>query len=150
VDRDVPLLDQKLGFVDAVNPDLSKFKARGGKLLMYHGWADPAITAQNTIRYYESVLKTMGPEQGNWVRLFLVPGMGHCGGGPGLNGFESTRAIEQWVEQGTAPTQLEGHGANGLTRPLCPYPQSAEYSGSGDVKDGRNWSCKGQAPRGKS
>jgi feruloyl esterase len=150
VDRDVPLLDQKLGFVDAVNPDLSKFKARGGKLLMYHGWADPAITAQNTIRYYESVLKTMGPEQGNWVRLFLVPGMGHCGGGPGLNGFESTRAIEQWVEQGTAPTQLEGHGANGLTRPLCPYPQSAEYSGSGDVKGGRNWSCKGQAPRGKS
>jgi feruloyl esterase len=149
VDRDVPLLDQKLGFVDAVNPDLSKFKARGGKLLLYHGWADPGITAQNTIRYYESVLEKMGPEQGNWVRLFMLPGMGHCRGGPGLNGFDSTRAIEQWVEQGIAPKQLEGHGANGLTRPLCPYPQLAQYSGSGDTKDGRNWSCKGAAPKGK-
>jgi feruloyl esterase len=149
VDRDVPLLDQKLGFVDAINPDLSKFKARGGKLLMYHGWADPAISPQNTIRYYESVLKTMGPDQGDWVRLFMVPGMGHCRGGPGLNGFDSALAIEQWVEQGTAPKQLEGRGANGLTRPLCPYPQSADYSGSGDAKDGRNWSCKGEAPKGK-
>ena len=147
VDRDVPLLDQKLGFVDAVNPDLSKFKARGGKLLMYHGWADPAISPQNTIRYYESVLKTMGSQQGDWVRLFMVPGMGHCRGGPGLNGFDSTLAIEQWVEQGTAPKQLEGHGANGLTRPLCPYPQSAQYTGSGDLKDGQNWSCKGETPK---
>jgi feruloyl esterase len=149
VNRDVPLLDQKLGFVDATNPDLSKFKARGGKLLMYHGWADPAISPQNTIRYYESVLKTMGSEQGDWVRLFMVPGMGHCRGGPGLNGFDSVLAIEQWVEQGTAPKQLEGRGANGLTRPLCPYPQSAEYSGSGDAKDEQNWSCKGEAPKGK-
>jgi len=135
---------------DFLEDDLESGYVRVLQEMITAGWADPAITAQNTIRYYESVLKTMGPEQGNWVRLFLVPGMGHCGGGPGLNGFESTRAIEQWVEQGTAPTQLEGHGANGLTRPLCPYPQSAEYSGSGDVKDGRNWSCKGQAPRGKS
>ena len=149
VDRDVKLLDEKLGFVDAVNPDLSKFKARGGKLLLYHGWADPGITAQNTIRYYESVLERMGPEQGDWVRLFMVPGMGHCRGGPGVNGFDSTRAIEQWVEQGVAPTQLEGVGANGLTRPLCPYPQAAEYSGSGDTKDGKNWSCKGPAPKGR-
>jgi feruloyl esterase len=150
VDRDVPLLDQKLGFVDAVNPDLSKFKSRGGKLLIYHGWADPAITPQNTIRYYESVLDKMGPEQGNWMRLYMLPGMGHCRGGPGLNGFDSTHAIEEWVEQGITPTQLEGRGANGLTRPLCPYPQSAQYSGSGDPKDGRNWACKGEAPKGKS
>ena len=148
VDRDVKLLDQKLGFVDAVNPDLTKFKARGGKLLLYHGWADPAITAQNTIRYYESVLDRMGPAQGDWVRLFMVPGMGHCGGGPGLNGFDSTRALEQWVEQGVAPAQLEGRGAKGLTRPLCPYPQSAEYAGTGDPKDARNWSCKGEASKG--
>jgi feruloyl esterase len=142
VDRDVPLLDRELGFVDAVNPDLTKFKARGGKLLLYHGWADPGITAQNTIQYYESVLRRMGPEQSDWVRLFMLPGMGHCRGGPGLNGFDSTRALERWVEQGVAPTVLEGRGANGLTRPLCPYPQAAEYSGSGDPKDGRNWSCK--------
>ena len=149
VERDVPLLDKKLGFVDAVNPDLAKFKARGGKLLLYHGWADPAITAKNTIRYYESVLEKMGPEQGDWMRLFMLPGMGHCRGGPGLNGFDSTHAIEQWVEHGVVPKQLEGRGANGLTRPLCPYAQWAEYAGNGDLKDGRNWSCKGTAPKGK-
>ena len=147
-DRDVKLLDEKLGFVDATNPDLSKFKARGGKLILYHGWADPGITAQNTIAYYDSVLKQMGPAQGDWVRLFMIPGMGHCGGGPGLSGgFDSTKALEQWVEQGVAPALLEGRGANGFTRPLCPYPQAAEYNGSGDLKDARNWSCKGPAPK---
>jgi feruloyl esterase len=147
-DRDVRLLDEKLGFVDAVSPDLSKFKARGGKLILYHGWADPGITAQNTIEYYESVLQRMGPGQGDWVRLFMIPGMGHCRGGPGLGeGFDSTKALEQWVEQGIAPAQLEGRGAGGLTRPLCPWPQAAEYSGKGDLKDGRNWSCRGPSPK---
>jgi hypothetical protein len=131
-----------------VNPDLSKFKARGGKLILYHGWADPGITAQNTIAYYESVLQKMGQNQGDWVRLFMIPGMGHCRGGPGLSeGFDSTQALEQWVEQGIAPAQLEGRGANGFTRPLCPWPQAAEYNGSGDLKDARNWSCKGAPPK---
>ena len=145
VDRDVPLLDQKIGFVDAVNPDLRRFKAHGGKLLLYHGWADPGITPENTILYYESVLQSMGPEQGDWLRLFMLPGMGHCRGGPGVNGFDSTHALEQWVEKRIAPTTLLGKGANGLTRPLCPYPQHAEYHGSGDLKDAKNWSCKAPA-----
>jgi feruloyl esterase len=74
--------------------------------------------------------------------------MGHCRGGPGLSeGFDSTKALEQWVEQGIAPAQLEGRSANGLTRPLCPWPQAAEYSGKGDIKDARNWSCGGPAPK---
>jgi len=72
----------------------------------------------------------------------MLPGMGHCRDGPGVNGFDSTHALEQRVEKGVAPATLLGKGTNGLTRPLCPYPQYAEYHGSGDLKDANNWSCK--------
>jgi feruloyl esterase len=72
----------------------------------------------------------------------MAPGMGHCGGGPGVNTFDSIGALEQWVEKGTAPATMMGTGANGFSRPLCPYPATAEYKGTGDLKDGSNWSCK--------
>ena len=84
----------------------------------------------------------MGQSQSDWVRLFMAPGMGHCGGGPGVNTFDSISAIEKWVEKGVAPDTITGVGAGGMTRPMCPYPQYAEYKGSGDLKDGRNWACK--------
>ena len=141
LDRDMKFLDEKIGYVDAVNPDLSKFKSSGGKLLLYHGWGDTAITPENTILYYESVLNKMGKDQSNWMRLFMAPGMAHCGGGPGVNTFDSIGAMEKWVEKGTAPDTLVGTGAQGMTRPLCQYPQYAEYKGAGDLKDGNNWSC---------
>jgi len=146
LDRDLPRIDRALGYVDAVDPDLSRFKARGGKLLLTHGWSDTGITPENTVLYYESVLAKMGPDQGDWIRLFMAPGMGHCGGGPGVNTFDSIGTLEQWVEKGVAPTQMLGVGAQGLTRPLCPYPQYAEYKGSGDLKDAANWACKAPAP----
>jgi feruloyl esterase len=142
LDRDMKFLDEKIGYVDAVNPDLSKYKASGGKLLITHGWSDTGITPETSIWYYESVLDKMGRNQSDWLRLFMAPGMGHCGGGPGVNTFDSIGALEKWVEKGIAPETMLGTGANGMSRPLCPYPQAAEYKGSGDLKDASNWSCK--------
>jgi feruloyl esterase len=146
LDRDMKFLDEKIGYVDAVNPDLSKFKSSGGKLLMTHGWSDTGITPETTIWYYDSVLNKMGRSQSDWMRLFMAPGMGHCGGGPGVNTFDSIGALEKWVEKGIAPDTMLGTGAQGLTRPLCQYPQSAEYKGTGDLKDASNWSCKAPTP----
>ena len=145
LDRDMKVLDEKIGYVDAVNPDLSRFKSNGGKLLLTHGWSDTGITPETTIWYYESVLNTMGKDQSDWVRLFMAPGMGHCGGGPGVNAFDSIGTLEKWVEKGAAPETMLGTGAQGLTRPLCAYPQYAEYKGSGDLRDAANWACT--APR---
>ena len=142
LDRDMPLIDKALGYVDAVDPDLSKFKASGGKLLLTHGWSDTGITPETTILYYESVIDRMGKDQGDWIRLFLGPGMGHCGGGPGVNSFDSIGTLEKWVEKGVAPDQIMGIGADGLTRPLCPYPQYADYIGTGKLKKAENWACK--------
>jgi feruloyl esterase len=144
LDRDMKFLDEKIGYVDAVNPDLGKFKASGGKLLLTHGWADTGITPENTVLYYESVLDKMGPKQDDWMRLFMAPGMGHCGGGPGVNSFDSIGTLEKWVEKGVAPDTMMGIGRD-MTRPLCPYPQAAEYKGTGDIKDASNWACKAPA-----
>jgi feruloyl esterase len=146
LDKDMPVIDKAIGYVDAVNPDLSKFKARGGKLLITHGWADTGITPETTIWYYDSVLDKMGKKQSDWLGLFMVPGMGHCGGGPGVNTFDSIGTMENWVEKGIVPDQMMGRGAGGLTRPLCPYPQYAEYKGSGDLKEAANWACRAPAP----
>ena len=134
LDRDMPLIDKAVGYVDSVDPDLGKFKKSGGKLLLTHGWADTGITPETTIWYYDSVLDKMGKNQSDWMRLFMAPGMGHCGGGPGVNTFDSIGTLEKWVEKGIAPDQMMGTGAQGLTRPLCPYPQYAEYKGTGDLE----------------
>lgn len=142
LDRDMPLINSKVGFVDAVDPDLSKFKAHGGKLLLYAGWGDTGITPENTILYYESVVKKMGGRQDDFTRLFLIPGMGHCGGGPGLNTFDSIGALEAWREKGISPSQVTGFNNTTLmTRPVCAYPAAAKYSGKGNIKDAANWSC---------
>ena len=142
-DRDMKFLDEKIGYVDSVNPDLKKFKSSGGKLLLTHGWGDTTITPETTTWYYDSVLDKMGKNQSDWMRLFMVPGMGHCGGGPGVNTFDSIGALEKWVEKGIAPDTMMGkNNAGTLTRPLCQYPQAAEYKGSGDLNDAANWACK--------
>jgi feruloyl esterase len=142
LDRDLPFIDQKVGFVDAVDPDLGAFKARGGKLFLYAGWGDTAITPENTVLYYESVLEEMGRDQGDWLRLFMIPGMGHCGGGPGPNTFDAIGTLEAWREQGVAPARITAaNGQATLTRPVCPYPEYATYNGRGNVKDAATWSC---------
>jgi len=146
LDRDMKYLDEKIGYVDAVDTDMSKYKKSGGKLIITHGWADTGITPENTVWYYESVLDKMGKDQSDWMRLFMAPGMGHCGGGPGVNTFDSIGALEKWVEKGVAPDTMIGVGRD-MTRPLCQYPMAAEYKGTGDSKDAANWSCKAPAAR---
>lgn len=140
--RDLSKIDGRVGFVDAVDPDLRAFKAHGGKLLLYHGWEDPGITPENAVFYYESVLDEMGAGQGDWLRLFMVPGMGHCRGGDGPHRFDTLSVLEQWREDGAAPDSIAARNPeSGLERPLCPYPAAAEYDGSGDLDDASNWSC---------
>ena len=150
LDRDTSLVDKKAGFIDAVNPDLSAFRARGGKLLIFHGWNDGgsggAISPQNTVNYYSSVLAKMGSQQQDWLRLFMVPGMEHCGGGPGPDQVNWMAAMERWRESGIAPDRLIASrvidNRVNMTRPLCPYPQVAHYNGVGSTNDAANFACK--------
>ncbi len=151
VERDVALAQQRAGFIEVEEPDLSAFRKRGGKLLIYHGWSDGgsggAISPLNTIHYYERILQKMGPKQGDWLRLFLVPGMGHCGGGPGTDQFNALAALERWRELSLAPDQIPAAHVNEnrrvtMTRPLCPYPLAATYRGIGSTNDAGNFVCR--------
>ena len=148
LERDMALVDSKAGFIDAIDPNLRSFQSHGGKLLMYHGWSDPGIAPENTVNYYSSVIENMGPRQDSWVRLFMVPGMGHCGGGPGPNQFNAFSALERWRETGSAPEQITAyHVTNNrvdMTRPLCPYPQVAVWKGAGSTNDAASFVCKVQ------
>ena len=142
LDRDMPIINSKVGFVDAVDPDLTKFKAHGGKLLLYAGWGDTTITPENTVLYYESVLGKMNGNQSDFVRLFMVPGMAHCRGGDGPDTFDTIGTMEAWREKNVTPTQMMGFNPrSSLSRPICSYPQYPKYKGSGNVKDASNWSC---------
>ena len=147
-DKDVEAVDQKFGgLLNATNPDLKAFKARGGKLIMYHGWNDQLIQPMNSVNYYNSVAKKMGAQETDeFLRLFMAPGMTHCAGGPGPNTFDAVAALEQWVEHGTKPASIvASHATSGTvdrTRPLCPYPQVATYKGSGSIDAAANFVCK--------
>ena len=166
VDRDLPIARQKTAAaLDAVNPNLSPFSSQGGKLILYHGWNDPAIPAANTVNYYEEVIGSVGQANvDSFVRLYMVPGMQHCFAGPGADAFgqgsdtwtsdpqrNAQASLENWVEKGTAPgiiiaskTKDAGPAAQGsvvMTRPLCPYPQRAHYKGSGDPNRAENFVC---------
>src|SRR2546426_4377518 len=132
--------------MNATDPNMKAFFSHGGKLLLYHGWSDTNVPTLNTIKYYKSVLDNIEgtAKASDSVRLFLEPGMGHCGGGEGPNVFDKVGALEQWVEQGKAPEKLNAsHSTNGKvdrTRPLCPYPQVAKYKGTGSIDDA-NFVC---------
>jgi Tannase and feruloyl esterase len=147
-DKDIAAGEEKVGKVlDATNPDLRAFKARGGKLIMYHGWNDQLISPLNTVNYYNSVSKTMGAtETDDFTRLFMAPGMQHCAGGAGPNTLDGLSALEEWVEHGRKPSQIvASHSTSGVvdrTRPLCPYPQVATYNGAGSIDDAASFVCK--------
>jgi feruloyl esterase len=148
---------------DSASADLSAFKRRGGKLIMYHGWADHSISPLRTVRYFDDIHRTMGPQADEFLRLFIVPGLHHCVGGPGLTAFggrgqawlkddpahDIVRALDRWVEQNVAPEKIIGatlknnDAKQGVvrTRPLCTYPQTARYVGSGNVDDAANFVC---------
>jgi len=145
-DRDKAALDRLSPALDAVDTDLRPFARRGSKLILYHGWSDPDISPLNSINYYQKMEQVTGDKTANFARLFLVPGMQHCGGGPGPDTFDAVSAVERWVEEGVAPTQIVAshatHGVVDRTRPLCPYPQMAVYGGKGDGKDAASFVCK--------
>jgi feruloyl esterase len=151
-DRDVAYTDAKLAMLVANDAKLAPFRDRKGKLLLYHGWADPVAPPEDGIRYYESVQRASGGAEktAEFARLFLAPGMGHCGGGPGPNTFDSLGVLDRWVTSGTAPDRIvASHSIDGKvdrTRPLCPYPQVARWDGSGNIDDAASFSC-GPEPR---
>jgi feruloyl esterase len=146
-------IDQALniddGLLDYTNPDLKPFFAHGGKLLMYHGWADPQVSPMNSVNYFSDVTKKLGAGVvGKSIQLYMVPGMNHCQGGPGTDSFDKMAAIEEWVAKGAAPEQIiASHRTAGnvdRTRPLCPYGKVASYSGNGSTDEAANFTCKAQ------
>jgi feruloyl esterase len=166
-DKDIPLADKKLGAIlNATNPDLRAFKARGGKLLQYHGWYDGSPAPRMSVNYYENVTRTMGGARkvDDFYRLFMAPGMMHCGLGPGPNAFgdmldnshygdpqrDIFAALRGWVEDGKAPAEIIAtkytHDVPTqpvvMTRPLCPYPQQAVWDGKGNQAEASSWACK--------
>lgn len=147
-DRDVAVADRRAGVLNAIDTNLSRFFARGGKLLQYHGWADGQLSPLNSIDYYERVTGSThrNPRAGEAYRLFLVPGMDHCRGGEGTDRFDMLSALADWVERSQAPNRITASrivdGRIQRTRPLCPYPQVATYKGSGDSNDAANFECR--------
>ncbi|MGE5724992.1 MAG: tannase/feruloyl esterase family alpha/beta hydrolase [Acidobacteriota bacterium] len=165
LDRAVKAADAKTaGLLNATDPNLKRFQARGGKLIIYHGWNDPAISPLNTINYYQQVVSTMGGQAADsFMRLYMVPGMQHCFGGPGADSFgepgttvpkdpghDMQLAVEQWVEKGTTPGAIvaskhvnDEDPAKGvkMTRPLCPYPQAPKFKGAGDPNRASSFEC---------
>lgn len=166
IDNAVKTADEKLASVlNSTDPDLSAFRSHGGKLIIYHGWNDPAIPPLSTVNYYESVVKTMGSQDvASFSRLYMMPGIQHCGGGPGPAPFGSLMrpnvqsndaqhnfllALQAWVETGHAPGKIIATKFTDddqlkpvqMTRPLCPYPTAAQYKGQGDTNDAANFFC---------
>ena len=170
-DSEITLVDSKFASLfNSTNTDLSAFERHGGKLIMYHGYADPLIPPANTINYYQSVAANQPlyklthsvdvalAETQQFFRLFLVPGMYHCSGGPGANIFNGASqgnptdpehdilsALDLWVTRQHAPAKIiasnQTSGVVNFTRPLCPYPQNAQYKGTGSTTDAANFIC---------
>ena len=132
-------------FLNATNPDLDAFKAKGHKLLLWHGWSDAGLSPLGTIAYYDQV-QARDPKLDAYVKMFLLPGVLHCGGGTGPDNVDWAAAIDGWVESGTAPTRILAQKGSGATvtrtRPLCAYPQHAVYSGTGSTDQAENFVCK--------
>ena len=156
-DTDVAFADATTaGTINSTDPDLSRFRARGGKLLEWFGWDDPAIPPRSAINYFQSVVARSGQGEDalqhtqEFFRLFLAPGVLHCGGGPGPNAFDVLAPLVQWAERGDAPERITAtkyvgdNPANGvaMTRPLCPFPKFAEYKGKGDKNVAASFVCK--------
>jgi Tannase and feruloyl esterase len=142
-----------LGSIDSTN--LSAFKAHGGKLIVYHGGADGAFSVNATIDWYNAVNAWERGNAANFARLFVVPGMNHCGGGPSTDDFDMFPAIVNWVEKGVAPDSVVATASNpgyfgveSRSRPLCPYPKQARYKGSGDINDADNFRCVAEIRKG--
>jgi len=145
LDIDVALGDRVgAAALNAVDPDLRPFVARGGKLIIHHGWADAVLAPQRTISYYEDVVAVLGDRAGDSIRLFMVPRMSH-GSGPGTDQYNMLAVLERWVEDGVGPDRVLAQHVTGsritMERPLCPYPRLARWKGSGSKNDADNFEC---------
>jgi feruloyl esterase len=166
--RDLPKVESAWtrSVVDSTNPDLKPFRDKGGKLILYQGWGDDTVSPLNTVNYYKGVVTKLtgvgkgtdaytpedaafdkaAEQTGNFFRMFMVPGMNHCGGGPGPNNFDGFTSLVKWVETKQAPDSIIAtHMTNNMpdrTRPLCPFPQTAQYTGSGSIDDASNFACR--------
>lgn len=169
----LPILDRVLGSVNAIDPDLTAFKRAGGKLIQWHGWDDAASTPGWTVKYYNEVVDETGngrlAKVQDFYRLFMLPGVGHCGSGPGPDNIgaenqtaysqdprhDIVSALEAWVERGKAPDFLiatkyvNNDSMQGvqMQRPICVYPAEAVYDGRGDTNDAKNFSCSDPSAR---
>jgi feruloyl esterase len=144
-DRDTALVARWSKLADAKDTDLSRFRKSGGKLIMTYGWADQILQPMMGVTYYEGLVATNGRNTSDFARLFMMPGVAHCGGGVGPDRHDAVSAVIDWVEKGKAPDSLLASkvtsGAVVRTRPLCPYPQVARYKGQGSIDDAANFSC---------
>jgi feruloyl esterase len=146
IDVDKEALHASDPLVEPASTNLSTFAGSGGKLLLFHGDSDPWFSPLDTLGYYQSLAEANGGAEkvAEWSRMFLVPGMAHCGGGPALDRFDMLGALVNWVEKGTPPDAViaTGKAFPGRSRPLCAYPKHAQYSGSGDSEDARSFRCQ--------
>ena len=147
VDRDQARLKTMTDILSPLDPDLRPFMRNGGKLIAYHGWSDPGVSAAGTVAYFDRMTAIVGGRRraDDFARLFMVPGMHHCGGGPGPNSFDMLPALEAWVEKGIAPQHVMASrmtdGKVERTRPLCPHPQVAKYNGQGSIDEASSFTC---------
>jgi feruloyl esterase len=148
---DLPRLATMTQILSPLDADLRPFASTGGKLLVYHGWADPGISALGTLHYVDEAMRIAGGQAtaDRFLRTYFVPGMHHCSGGPGVDRFDMLTQLEQWVEHGKAPTRIVASrvvdGAVVRSRPLCPHPQTAAYSGTGSIDAAESFVCRASA-----
>jgi hypothetical protein len=155
LEKDAAKLDAKSGeysepvsaFMMASSTDLSAFKKRGGKLVIVHGVSDPVFSIQDTIHWWNDVNRANNSTATEFVRLFAVPGMNHCAGGPATDQFDAFSALVNWVEKSSAPERIVATAGSatpwpGRTRPLCVYPKQSHYTGSGSIDDAANFVCR--------
>ena len=138
------------GVLASTDPNMKPFFDRGGKLLVYHGWSDPQVPPENTVNYFNQVVHEHGRGVvGTNIQLYMVPGMNHCSGGPGTDTFDKVAAMDEWIRTGQAPARISAsHQTNGVvdrTRPLCPYPQVAQWDGKGSTSEAASVSCAAPA-----
>jgi hypothetical protein len=146
IDVDKEALSASDPLVEPASTNLTTFSGNGGKLIFFHGDSDPWFSPLDTLGYYKSLAETNGGAENvaEWSRMFLVPGMGHCGGGPSLDQFDMLSAVVNWVEKGVAPDSVTATGKAfpGRSRPLCAYPKHAQYAGSENTEDAANFRCE--------